>query len=294
MPKVSIVLPCYNGAKYLRASLDSVLNQTFTDWELIFVNDCSSDNSGDIATEYATRDKRIRVINNKTNKKLPGTLNVGFDVARGQYLTWTSDDNICKPNWLSTLVQYLDTHPSADMVSANTDLIDADGNVYGTLRKSGEMCTFRELAYKCNIGAAFMYRASIAKKIGKYDEDMFCAEDYDYWVRIALAGQIDYIPDNIYQYRAQPNSLTATQVPRVLAKTTAIQNKYRREWINKLKLSWWNRKKLEYLCRNFTYPRGEISLIGIRHILGIQIINILFCWNKSIRHKIKDNFRAKI
>ncbi len=109
-PTVSIVLPCYNGARFLAASLDSILAQTFTDWELIIVNDHSTDASPQIANQYAARDPRIRVIHNETNLKLPASLNVGFGAARAPYLTWTSDDNMAKPDWLSTLVEYLNAH----------------------------------------------------------------------------------------------------------------------------------------------------------------------------------------
>jgi len=81
-PKVSIVLPVYNGAKYLRESVDSCLAQTFSNWELIIVNDCSTDESSAIAEEYAAKDERIRVIHNETNLKLPASLNAGFCQAK--------------------------------------------------------------------------------------------------------------------------------------------------------------------------------------------------------------------
>lgn len=293
MPKISIVLPCYNGARFLSQSLDSILRQSVQDWELIIVNDCSTDSSPQIAAQYAARDNRIRVLHNTENRKLPGSLNVGFDAARGQYLTWTSDDNIAKENWLETLEKYLDTHPDTDLVSANMDMIDENNRTYDVMR-SGNAASVNELAYKCNIGAAFMYRKSIADKIGKYDENMFCAEDYDYWVRIALNGRIDYIPDNIYKYRENPDSLTATQKPRVLAKTAAIHNKYKDKWAEKLSLGWWGRKKLEYLIRNFTYPRSEFSIVGIRHTLCTQTINVLFFAFPNTRHKLKEYLRIKI
>ncbi|MDE6477911.1 MAG: glycosyltransferase family 2 protein [Alphaproteobacteria bacterium] len=292
MPTVSIVLPCYNGARFLATSLDSILAQTFSDWELIIVNDCSSDPSPQIATEYADRDARIRVIHNTKNLKLPGSLNVGFDMARGRYLTWTSDDNIAKDNWLATLVEYLNAHPETDMVCADMDLIDEDANVYGVL--SDECArTVTELAYKSNVGAAFMYRKSAADRVGKYDDVMFCAEDYDYWVRIALSGRLDYIPDNIYLYRQNPASLTATQQPRIWAKTAAIKTKYHTRWRDRLNLGWWDRQKLAYLCRN-PYPRAEFSLVGIRHILGRQLVGLVFFWNAKLRRHIKSKLEIKL
>ncbi len=293
MPKVSIVLPCWNGERFLSKSLDSILAQTMTDWELIIVNDCSTDNSPKIAEEYASRDKRIHVIHNTVNKKLPGTLNVGFSAATGQYLTWTSDDNIAKSNWLETLVNYLDTHPETDMVCANMDLIDESDNVYAVFRKTTTLDEVRHLSYTSNVGAAFMYRKTIADRIGEYDTEMFCAEDYDYWVRIALNGRLDYINDNIYQYRQNPDSLTATQKPLVRTRTIAIKQKYKPQWIKRLNLTWYQAKKLDYLTRH-AFPVAEFSLCGIQHVFGRQLSNILFCWNSRLRHKLKEKFTIKL
>ena len=90
--KVSIILPTYNGKKYIRDSIESIINQTYTNWELIIVNDCSTDDTQKIIEEYQQKDKRIIVINNEKNLKLPASLNRGFEEASGEYYTWTSDD----------------------------------------------------------------------------------------------------------------------------------------------------------------------------------------------------------
>ena len=115
MAVVSIVMPVYNGEKYLRQSIASVVNQTFKDWNLIIVDDCSTDSSPEIMNEYAKADDRIQVIHNEVNSKIPASLNNGFEEAAGRYFTWTSDDiymsrmllrkwlNI----WMSTQIQVL-------------------------------------------------------------------------------------------------------------------------------------------------------------------------------------------
>ena len=92
-PVVSIVLPSYNGKKYIRESIESVLAQTFPYWELVLVDDCSTDGTGAVMDAYASKDSRIRVIHNATNQRLPRSLNIGFRETWGEYLTWTSDDN---------------------------------------------------------------------------------------------------------------------------------------------------------------------------------------------------------
>src|ERR1017187_1387375 len=102
-PVISIVLPTYNGSKYIRTSIDSCLHQTFPNFELIIVNDCSTDDTASIVEEYVAKDDRIKIIHNIQNKKLPLSLNKGFEIAKGKYFTWTSDDNYYAPHALQTL-----------------------------------------------------------------------------------------------------------------------------------------------------------------------------------------------
>ena len=115
--KVSIVLPVYNGEQFLSLSIESVLSQTYQNWELIIVNDCSTDNSPAIMEKYVEKDPRIRIIHNAENQKLPESLNIGFRAARGDYFTWTSDDNMYKPDAIETMVSVLDTHPECGLGS---------------------------------------------------------------------------------------------------------------------------------------------------------------------------------
>src|SRR3984957_2046626 len=130
-PLISIVLPTYNGAHYLRKSVDSCLAQTFTDFELIIVDDCSSDDTGIIADQYAAQDPRVRVIHNDFNKKLPLSLNTGFEQARGIYHSWTSDDNYYAPEALEALVWELRAHPDVDLVYTDYYLVDDQARVTG-------------------------------------------------------------------------------------------------------------------------------------------------------------------
>ena len=233
MKLVSIVLPTYNGEKFIQESIDSILNQSYTNWELIIVDDCSTDNTPGIIKKYTDKDTRIRIITNDENKKLPSSLNIGFEHAKGDYLTWTSDDNIYKKDALNYMVNFLDNHPETDLISCNFDFVNEDGShkiEFTNLVKN--RCPL-QLAIQCNVGACFMYRKEIAQKTGSYNTEMFCAEDYDYWCRIALLGKISYSEKNLYKYRLQQQSLTSTKQTTVKEKTLAVQKKYKKELIKK-------------------------------------------------------------
>ena len=127
MPKISIILPTYNGQQYIGEAIESIIEQTFQDWELIIVDDCSSDNTLDIIRKYEKQDLRIKVIHNDVNKKLPASLNIGFKYAKGMYLTWTSDDNMYLPDALYNMEQYLNDNSDKVMVCARYSIINENG-----------------------------------------------------------------------------------------------------------------------------------------------------------------------
>lgn len=223
-PKVSIVLPCYNGAKMIGEAIESVIAQTYQDWELIIVNDCSTDNTLEVAQSYADKDKRIRVFSNEKNSKLPATLNHGFREARGELWTWTSDDNLLLPTMLEAMSDYFDTHPDVDFVVADEQYIDMNGNVISTHILPDDISLL--LPLNNYIGAAFMYRAEIAKRIGEYREDLFLVEDYEYFLRLNDNGELARIPQVLYQYRDNPGSLTATRQKDIAARLCQLRVEY--------------------------------------------------------------------
>ena len=208
MPKVSIVLPTYNGEKYIKEAIRGVISQTYNDWELIVVNDCSTDNTKKIVEEQMEKDKRICLINNKENKKLPQSLNVGFENAKGKYFTWTSDDNYYLPNAILEMVQFLDKNEDYPMVCTDMYRIDENGN---HIRGKNEYDAVKMYFNNC-VGASFLYRKEVANDIGGYEVKKFLIEDYDYWYRVLeYYGKIGYINKSLYQYREHQNSLSSTR-----------------------------------------------------------------------------------
>lgn len=221
---VSIVLPSYNGADLIREAIDSILSQTYSDIEVIAVNDGSKDDTVAILDEYARKDPRVIVVH-QDNQKLPRTLSRGFRMARGEFLTWTSADNRLKPNCIEKMVDALRCHPDWDMVYANFDIIDEDGRPargtawYGGYQNPPGSEHIRlprdtaELNVWANnyIGAAFLYRARVAWALGDYSPVRFLMEDYDYWMRVNALMKLRHADsdDCIYEYRFHDDSLTS-------------------------------------------------------------------------------------
>lgn len=294
MPKISIVLPSYNGERYIAQSIQSIIDQTEKDWELIIVNDCSTDGTLGICNEFAEKDKRIKIISNAENKKLPASLNVGFSCAGGKYLSWTSDDNYYRPNALKVLAEYLDENPKTDLISMGFDFVDEnDVFMYSFESHFKYKRCQQALLTGCNVGAAFMYRKTIADKVGEYDTGTFCAEDYDYWCRIALNGKIDYTADNIYVYRFQPNSLTFTKRTQVQEKTKYIQQKYAEDFFKKFNFTLLDRVKFYLQVLHKTNSKSKIRSFEIAFCRFIvRLLSCLVCYSAKLRRNFRNRLLA--
>ncbi len=218
---ISIVLPTYNGSRYIQYAVDSILKQTYTDIELIIVDDCSTDDTGAIVDKMAKYDKRIRVIHNKINKKLPASLNIGFENAHGDYFTWTSDDNLYKSNALEIMLLYLKENPETDIVYAMCDTIDSDGNLVAA-NINQEKGNEENNNIHNWVGACFLYKREVHDKLHGYDENLFLVEDYDFWLRAARYFKYQKINQTLYQYRVHANSLTSTRNEEIMAKTIEL------------------------------------------------------------------------
>lgn len=204
-PTVSIVLPVYNGEAYLGEAIESVMAQTYASWELIIVDDCSTDLTPVIANAYAEQDDRIRVVRNEVNKKLPASLNVGFSQARGKYFTWISDDNRFGEEALAIMAGELDKNPHVDVVYCNMQWIDENGSLKGHLHTPQQSF----LIYFTNvIMACFMYRRDVDDALGGYDESLFLVEDYDFWLRAYRSFKFKHVDANPYFYRTHEGALT--------------------------------------------------------------------------------------
>lgn len=217
-PRVSVVLPVHNGAEFLAAAIASVLAQNFADFELICVDDASTDGSPAILAAAARADSRVRIIRQDHNIGLPAALNAGFRAARGQYFSWTSDDNLLRPQMLATLVAVLDANPGCGVAHSDYTIIDPGGQVIDTIRPQ----PVAELLLGNHVGASFLYRRAVDHAIGGYDSTLFGAEDYDFWLRASAHFDFLQVPQDLYLYRKHPRSLTNSRAAAIQSLTTEV------------------------------------------------------------------------
>ena len=217
-PRVSMVMPVHNGARWLADAIDSVLAQDYRDFELILVDDASHDASPVIMAAAAARDRRVRLVSLADNVGLPAALNHGFAQARGEFHSWTSDDNLLRPAMLTRLVATLDAHPDAGVVHADFTLIDEAGTDLGRSRVG----PVERLLHGNNIGACFLYRRAVTEALGGYDTALFGVEDYDFWLRAASRFAFVALHEDLYIYRKHGGSLTSQRAERIQALTAEI------------------------------------------------------------------------
>lgn len=218
VPRVSLVLPVHNGADFLGEALGSIAAQSFADYELICVDDASSDGSPALLDAAAKADPRIQVVRMDGNVGLPAALNAGFARARGSYFSWTSDDNILRPKQLEQLVAALDAHPECGVAHSDYMVIDPSGTPIERVT-TGPVA---DLLQGNNVGASFMYRREVDFALGGYDPDLFGAEDYDFWLRAAAHYRFCHVAEDLYLYRKHSRSLTNRRAALIQAMTTDV------------------------------------------------------------------------
>ena len=203
---VSIVLPVYNGARYLGFSIESCLKQTHRNLELIIVDDCSTDETPAIISKYADLDWRLKHVRNERNLGLPESLNVGFGIALGQFLTWTSDDNLYAPTAIEYMVQQLCTFSKVGLVYCASHIIDEAGRMLELRYTMPPTAFIRENV----VGGCFMYRREVMEAVGQYRPIYRYAEDFDFWIRACLRFPAKFSLEPLYFYRHHGASLTSS------------------------------------------------------------------------------------
>ncbi len=205
-PKVSIILPTYNGAsRYLRESIKSCLDQTHRNLELIVVDDGSSDNTSEVVKSFC--DHRIKCIRHARNMRLPASLNTGFRISTGELLTWTSDDNEYLPDAIERMVAALRSSREAGFVYADYYALYEDSG-RTELRRLPDQ---GDLAMGDCIGPCFLYTRRVYETVGDYDPKYELVEDYEYWIRVAQHFKMLHYPRPLYTYREHSRSLKSTR-----------------------------------------------------------------------------------
>lgn len=262
MPRVSILLTCYNHVKYLPVALDSIRSQTYTDYEVIALDDGSTDGT----REWLAQQKDIRIVFNDVNLGTYGTLNRGLELANGELIAVFNDDDVWMPTKLEKQVAILDANPKVGLVHTEGEFIDGEGKVF-----EGEPLGFKfprfetgdillDLVYENKIiASAALFRKSIVAEIGGFNEMYFGSGDWEMWFRIAELYHVGCVNEKLSQYRVHGANAS---------------HKLEKIWKDDARLRDWMLPRIEELGDRFPEDRRKAAVAHCWAALGtVRMLN---------------------
>lgn len=253
---ISVVMSVFNGEKYLREAIESILEQTYKDFQFVIVNDGSTDSSLEIMREYQKKDQRIKIINQE-NTGLAKALNRGIKQAKGKYIARMDADDISKPDRLDKQIEFLENNPNCVALGTQSYVIDNDGNELFITNLPTEKKTIKENYLPARnpfYHGSVMFRKDSYIEVNGYNEDIIhFIEDLILWNNLSDIGELQNLSDALYVHRIQPNSL-ATRPKKI-------------------------EKRLQQIVKNI-YTTGELS---------IKDKQTVFLLNKKYKKKCGGN-----
>ncbi|HEX3969663.1 MAG TPA: glycosyltransferase family A protein [Edaphobacter sp.] len=231
MPKVDVIIPAYNAARYLPTAIESVIAQTFEDWRILLVDDGSTDNTADVVAPFLDRlGSKIRFIK-QDNQGLPAARNAAIRASTAEFLALLDADDLWLPCRLSESLKALAERPQAGLAYGLVTHIDQEGRLGGTFegnRRNAEghiapYIYMRKVELPC---PTVTFRRRCIDEVGIFDETMRATEDRDLWLRIALRYEVEFVPKVLAYYRVSPNSMSTDSQRMLKAQLHFIRKHY--------------------------------------------------------------------
>ena len=259
VPLISVVLPVYNVEKYINECMDSILNQTIQDFEILVIDDCSTDNTLEIIRSY--KDDRIKIYEKEENKGLIDSLNIGFKTAKGKYIARVDGDDINVLDRFEKQLLILESNSEIKACGSWLQVINEPSNVIKHKENHEEIKT--ELLVKCpmSLGATMLDRKSYLKF--NFDESKKHVEDYDFWVRTAWDCKMYNIQEVLYYYRVHNSQVSS------------VYNEIQQKGDIQIKLSLF--KKLNYNTKLYTDDFLE-KIIYTNNYITVRELYVFFKW----------------
>lgn len=267
-PRISIVIPCYNGAKYICETLDCLQNQTVDDWECVIVNDGSTDNSLEILKEYVAKDSRYKYID-KENEGPSIARNIGIAASSGKYILPLDADDIIAPTYAEKAIDYLELHPNTKMVYCICQTFCGE--------KKGDFVlipySYDVMIWKNMLFNAGVFRKSDFDKTSGYNPNMRKGnEDWDFWITFLNPDDDVYqIPEKLFFYRKEGGSRHDGAQKRTLELNAQmilnhldVYKPFLGELINIHNENEYLRKEIEKITNSFKYRLGSFITFPIR------------------------------
>ncbi len=258
-PLVTVLMPVYNASSYLAEAIESILEQTYRDFEFLIINDGSTDNSLEIINSY--KDERIRLINNEQNIKLIATLNNGIELAKGKYIARMDADDISLPERLEKQIQFMEGHPEVGLCGSYVRTIGLENNYDVHFASSHDEIKFN-LFFDTHFPhpAAMLRKSILIENELRFEKEFIHAEDYELWNRMAQVTQLAIIPEILVHKRVHPEQISVKYTPIQLE----ISSKIRKLLIKNLGIEPTDKEILLYdnfLVNDIPKKNNELSVL---------------------------------
>ena len=288
-PSVSVIVPNYNHARYLEQRLDSVFSQTYPNFEVIILDDCSTDNSLEVINRYKDNPHLAQIVVNKANSgSVFKQWEKGFGLAKGEYIWIAESDDYCELNFMESLMKELIAHPKAVVAFSNYVKCDEENNILSQSKEWGNRCyngkrfVRTRMARFCEIhnASGAIFKKSVLESVSEKYQTYQSTGDYQFWSEVAACGDVIHVHKNLTYWRQSLQSVTGTKLSKGI---TAKEDRRVYEYIkNHHRLSYFERymayaKHIAYY-RNAPYDNEEIR----GEILGM--------WSDGYAHGKIDNY----
>ncbi len=209
-PKISVVMATHNGEQFIKEAVNSILTQTYSDFEFLIVDDGSTDSTPTILNEYQAKDQRIKIVTNPHCVGLTKSLNIAIRQAKGEYIARMDDDDISLPNRIEKQINFITKNPEIVLLGAWAFLINENGQTIGkkNLAVQSQQIKNKLLFNNQIIHSTWLVKRDILIKEGLYNEQFKKAQDYEFVLRLACKYKIANLPENLLMYRVLPTSLS--------------------------------------------------------------------------------------
>lgn len=207
---ISVIMSAYNSEKFIADSIKSISNQTYDNWELILINDCSTDHTSQIVSQFMDSDSRIKIINNSENYGLTKSLNIGIANSNGEYIARLDSDDLAESSRFEKQVNYLSNYPEVGLVGSGAYLIDSSSNKVGSMNVISRQSSINKFLIHLNpfIHSSLMFRKKALDDAGYYREKFRYSQDYDLVLRLCEKYRSSNIAEPLIRWRVSDGSLT--------------------------------------------------------------------------------------
>ncbi len=299
MPKVSVIIPTYNRSRFLRSAIRSVLNQTYRDFEIVVVDDASTDNTRDVVVDFS--DERIRYIRHEVNKGCPAARNTGVMNLNGEYIAFLDDDDEWMPEKLQTQVDLLDSSPSTTggVYTASLVVDRSTGMILDQAKPKKSRNLFDDLFLENCIRSpsTVLVRKRCFERVGRFDASLGFVDDWDMWIRISKEFQLEYIKMPLVKYYYHDGQ-SSTDLGYVARSWEALLKKYEEYFLlNRKNCSEHYRYVGKLYCFNGDGRKGKQAFLRATKICPWEIRNYFnFCLSLlgSGNYKTLKEFKEKL